>query len=209
MQQVFRDLLRDGETSRWRVWRAVLADVPGSLLPEYLAHLGGGDAVAPRRLTRHPVVRRGAAFGLVMGAVWTVYNVINTAIALDGQGNAVLNNSLTAALVLLFGWAGFVGSRAARSVRAGASAALVAALIGSAIGILTLWIATFVFFEQVRHNPFMLADFRRSGMQSMDAFIIEDALGATCFGSLLALVLGAVLGTVGGLVAKVVGQSRP
>ncbi len=208
MRQVFRELLRDVETPRWRVWLAVLADLPGSLLPEHLANLTGGDAMGLRRLLHHPVVRRGAPFGLSMGLVWTIYNVINNAVVLDVPGNAALNNGLTAALLLLFAAAGFVGSRQAGSISAGTWSGVVAALISSAIGIGTLWIATFVFFEQGRHNPFLIEDFRRSGMQSMDAFLIDDALGATFFGSLLALGLGTLLGTLGGLVATVTGQPR-
>jgi hypothetical protein len=208
MRQIFRELLGDADMPGWRVWLAVLADVPGSIVPEHLARLTGGDAADRRWLLHHPVLRRGAPFGLIIGLVWTIYNLVNNAVALDASGYAVLNHGLTAALLLLFAAAGFVGSRRAGSIGAGASSGLVAALISSGIGIGTLWIATFVFFDQARHNPFLIDDFRHSGMQSMDAFLIDDALGATCFGSLLALVLGALLGTVGGIVATVLDQLR-
>ena len=48
----------------------------------------------------------------------------------------------------------------------------------------------------------MIHDFHHSGASSMDAFIIEDALGATFFGAPIACVLGTLFGSVGGLLAK-------
>jgi hypothetical protein len=48
-------------------WLAVRADVPGSLLSEHLARLTGRDPPDRRWLLRHPVLRRGAPFGLAMG----------------------------------------------------------------------------------------------------------------------------------------------
>ena len=157
----------------------------------------------PRRLMNTPGMRRGVAAGCALGLVHAVHSVLNNGFNLDARGNALLGNGFMAALVLLCGSAGFLGSRDARSISAGAYSGAVAALVGSAIGLIALWVATFVFFEQIRHNTFMIEDFHRSGARSMDAFIVEDALGASFFGSLLSLVLGTALGTLGGLVATV------
>lgn len=202
LRQVFRELLDDPTVPRWRVWLAVIADIPGSLLPEYVTTIAGRTEMDIAHWTRNASVRRGIAAGFALGLVWTVYNAINNALDLDARGYALLNNGQTAALVLLFGFAGFAGTRRAGTVRAGTSAGVVAALVGSVIGIATLWLATWMFFARIQHNTGMLADFQRSGAASMDTFIIEDTLGASCFGALLALPLGALFGTVGGLLAR-------
>jgi len=209
LQQVFREMLDDRDTPAWRAWLAILADLPGSVLPEHLADLRGGDAMEPRRLMNTPGIRQGVAAGCALGLVHAVYSVLNNGFKLDARGNALLTNGFMAALVLLCGSAGFLGSRDARSIGPGAYAGAVAALVGSALGLVALWVATFVFFEQIRHNTFMIEDFRRSGARSMDAFIVEDALGASFFGSLASLVLGTALGTLGGLVATVTGRPLP
>jgi hypothetical protein len=209
LQQVFREMLDDRDTPAWRAWLAILADLPGSVLPEHLADLRGGDEMEPRRLMNTPGIRQGVAAGCALGLVHAVYSVLNNGFNLDARGNALLTNGFMAALVLLCGSAGFLGSRGARSIGAGAYAGAVAALVGSVLGLVALWVATFVFFEQIRHNTFMIEDFRRSGARSMDAFIVEDALGASFFGSLASLVLGTALGTLGGLVATVTRRPLP
>jgi hypothetical protein len=209
LQQVFRDMLDDRDIPMWRAWLAVLSDLPGSVLPEHLADPRGGDDMELRRLMNTPGIRQGVAAGCALGLVHAVYSVLNNGFNLDARGNALLSNGFMAALVLLCGGAGFLGARQARTIGAGASAGVVAALIGSAIGLVALWIATFVFFEQIRHNTFMIEDFRRSGARSMDAFIVEDALGASFFGSLASLVLGTALGALGGLAATVTRRPLP
>lgn len=202
LQQVFHDLLHDPTVPRWRVWLTVLMDIPGSVLPEHLADLQGGREMDTTRWIHGTSARYGALIGLVLGVIWTVYNVMNNAFNLDARGYALLNNGLTAALVLLFGVAGFAGGRHTGTIRAGTSAGVAAAVVSSVIGIATLWLATWLFFGQVQHNTAMLEDFHRSGAASMDAFIIEDALGASLFGPLLVLAIGTLVGTVGGVLAK-------
>lgn len=202
LRQVFRDLLDDPTVPRWRLWLAVLTDLPGSVLPEHVANMMGGNGMDTAAWTRNANVRRGAAIGLALGIVWTVYNVTNNALNLDATGYAVQNNGLTVVFVLLSGLSGFVGARCAGTVRAGVSTGVVTAFVGSAIGIATLWLATWLFFAQVRVNPGMLHDFQHSGAANMDSFIIEDALGATMFGFPLAMLLGTLLSTLGGVVAK-------
>lgn len=202
LRQVFRDLLDDPAVPRWRLWFAVLADIPGSVLPEHIADAMGGSEMEGLHWSRNVSIRRGAAIGLVLGTVWTVYNVTNNALILDTTGYAVQNNGLTAAFVLLSVVAGFVGARRAGTVRGGAFAGFTAALVGNIIGITTLWLVTWLFFPQVRVNPGMLHDFQHSGATNLDAFIIQDAFGATAFGFPLAMLLGTLLSTLGGMVAK-------
>ena len=93
-------------------------------------------------------------------------------------------------------------ARATGSVSAGVLAALIAAVVGSMLGAVSLLVITFTFMDTIRHNTFMIQDFVRSGMTDMDAFIVEDALGAIFFGTLFSLVLSAALGTLGGWLGR-------
>jgi hypothetical protein len=212
LKQVFRELLDDDTIPAWRVWLTVLGDLPGSVVPEHLATLrreGAMELSASQRLLGNPFVRQGAAFGVVMGLIWIAYSVLNNTAVLDSSGYALLNNGVTVALALLFGVAGLVGARTAKSIRAGTYTGVAAAVVGSVIGIAAMWITTFVYFEQSRHNPYILQDFHRSGETSLDAFIIDDTLGASFFGPLGMFILGITLGTLGGVAGKLTRQLRP
>ena len=187
LRQVFDELARDAEVPGWRLWLTVLADVPGSVVPERLAGL--------RRSGRPGA---GLLPGVAAGLTWTAYNVVNQSAVLDAGGGLVLNDAGLAALALLFALTGFAGVRRAGRIGAGVAAALRAAALAAVIGIATMWIAVPVFYADNFHNPGMLDDLRRSGMRSMDAFIVADALSATLMAPALSLLLGALAGGLGG-----------
>jgi hypothetical protein len=200
LRQVLRDLAREPDMPTWRLWLTVLADVPRSVVPEHVASWRGGE-MELKRIVEEPAVRVGAAFGLGLGLALAAFSVVNQAFVLDARGSAILNNGFTAAHVLC-GVAAFAAARSAGTVRAGLVAGVTASLVGSVIGIAVMWIATPIFYENNFHNPGMLDDFRRSGMRSMDAFIVDDALGASFFGTTLSMLLGMALGAVGGVLGK-------
>jgi hypothetical protein len=158
-------------------------------------------------LTSSPAFRQGVIFGVVLGLFWIAYNLINSTMNLEGAGASWLNNGQTVSLLVLFGLAGLRTARATGQISNGTLAGFWTWLISSGIAIITLWIFTFVFMESIRHNTYMIEDFRSSGAQSMDIFILEDAVGASTFGIALALVIGVVAATLGGLIGK--GLSRP
>lgn len=116
--------------------------------------------------------------------------------------NSILNNVITAAVVSLSCFAGFVATHRTRRLRSGAVAGLTAVALSAAIGLPALWLITLLFLDTIRHNTFMLRDFQRSGMQSLNAFIIDDTLGATFFGGLIVLGVGLASGTLGALLGK-------
>src|SRR6188474_1409973 len=66
------------------------------------------------------------------------------------------------------------------------------------IGILSLWIITFLFMDVIARNTYMILDFQKSGSATMNQFIIEDAMGATIIQLVISLILGALLGFIGG-----------
>lgn len=156
----------------------------------------------------NPAWRRGAFCGVLLGGCWVVYDLINNLTNPNARTNSLLNNGISAAVAVLSMLAGFIGARPQRRVRDGLFAGLTAAVVSAAIGLGTLWFVTLAFMETIRHNTFMIEDFRRSGMTDMDAFIIEDALGATFFGGLLLLAAGVTLGALGGLAGKATARRR-
>jgi hypothetical protein len=158
-------------------------------------------------LTGNPAFRQGVLFGALRGLFWILYDLINSAVNLDATGTSWLNNGQTAALVLLFGLAGLRTARATGQISSGTLAGFWAWLISSSIAIITLWIFTFAFMESISHNLGMIQDFQSSGAHSMNAFIIEDAIGASTFGVALALVIGLMAAALGGVIGK--GLSKP
>jgi len=54
----------------------------------------------------------------------------------------------------------------------------------------------------------MLYDFHRSGLKSIDQFIIEDAMGAALIGTLFSLLTGGIFGTIGGYLGRTLKERR-
>jgi hypothetical protein len=147
-------------------------------------------------------LQQGWRFGLVLGGIWVAYDLINNLGHLGATGYGRLNTALPIALVGLYAWAGLRRGYSTGQVRTGILAAVGASLIGSVIAISSLWIVTGLFLDTIRHNPYMIEDFRRSGMASMDAFIVDDNLVPTFLGPVFSVLLGAAVGTLGGVIGK-------
>ena len=151
--------------------------------------------------------RLGWPWGLVLGGVWLAYNLINNLGSLDAAGYGLENHGLLVALVGVYLWAGFRGTYRTGRLKTGLLTAAGASLIGSVLAITSLWAVTFFFLDTIRHNPYMIEDFRRSGLHSMDAFIVDDNLVPTFIGPWISLALAAVVGSVGAAIGK--GLSGP
>jgi len=146
---------------------------------------------------RNPAIREGCRFGVAFGVLHVGNALLVNLADLDAASTALLGNFMAVALVVSYGLAGWRGARATGRIRTGVEASLVTWVVSSAIGITALWIITFAFMDTIRHNTLMLQDFADSGLQDIDAFIIEDALGATLFGSTAMLALGTACGAIG------------
>jgi len=157
-----------------------------------------------RSLTKDHATRLGIMFGGVLGIAHIAYSAMNNLMNLQGTAFERLNQSLLVALLLLLTLPGLF----AREATAGARAGFIAGLISSLIGILSLWIITFLFMDVIARNTYMIMDFQKSGSATMDQFIVEDAMGATGVQFLLSLVLGAALGFLGGWVGSIISGPR-
>ncbi len=153
----------------------------------------------PSLLARDTALRHGVVTGTALGVCWVAYSLVNNLLPLDATGNAWLNNGATAALVLGFGLAGGRAAQQTGQVSAGTRAGLWTWLISSAVGLVTLWIGVFVFWSGSHQDPRLLADYARSGAASLDAFLIDDTLGASTVGLGAVLVLSVGVSTLAGL----------
>lgn len=144
----------------------------------------------------------GWRYGLVLGGVWVTYNLINNLGNLNTTGYRLLNTSLFPILIALYTLVGLRRSYATGRITDGTLAAIGASLISSLIAISALWIVTYVFMDTLRHNPFMIEDYRRSGAPDMDAFIFGDNLVPTFLGPFVSLALGIAAGTLGGIIGN-------
>src|SRR5262245_38011754 len=141
-----------------------------------------------RTLMKDHAIRQGVIFGGLLGIAHIVYSAVNNLMNLQGSASARLNQSLLIALLLLLMLPGLF----VREATAGARAGFIAGLVSSLIGILSLWVITFLFMNVIAQNTYMIQDFHRSGSATMNQFIIEDAMGATVIQFIASLVLGAV-----------------
>jgi hypothetical protein len=148
---------------------------------------------------KDPVIRKGLIFGAILGAAHIVYVLINNLLNWQGASYTWLNRSLLISLILCLSLAGFFTFRA----RSGAKAGFTAGLVSAVIGIVSLWIITFLFMDVIAHNTYMIMDFQKSGSATMNQFIIEDALGATGVELIASLLFGTALGFIGGWVGSV------
>ncbi|GHO55091.1 hypothetical protein [Ktedonobacter robiniae] len=147
-------------------------------------------------------VRQGILFGALLGLIHIGYNLINNLAPANLTVNGLLNNSLLFAVVIFTSIAGYIAARKTGQMKLGTYAGLCTGLLSIVIGVCALFLITFAFMGIIRQNAFMLDDFHRSGMKSIDEFIIEDALGATMVGTFLSLFTGGICGTVGGCLGK-------
>ena len=159
---------------------------------------------AIRNLSKDHATRLGLIFGGILGIAHIVYSAMNNLMNLQGAAFQRLNQSLLIALLLLLILPGLFARRAADGARAG----FIAGLISSLIGILSLWVITFLFMDVIARNTYMIMDFQKSGSATMNQFIIEDAMGATIIQFLVSLVLGAALGLLGGWIGSIISEPR-
>ena len=143
--------------------------------------------------------REGMRFGACLGILHVVYNLVNNLAPANATLSKALNLSILM-MLLLCGVAGYATAKKSGSANAGICAGVLTGLFGMGISIISLFFITLVFMDTIRHNAFMISDFHRSGLASMDQFIIEDAVGAACIGTAASLVSGAALGSLGGFI---------
>jgi len=154
------------------------------------------------RRPHSPALRQGIVFGVVLGAVLLVYNLMNNLANLDLTQRDIMNKGLFALLIAVFGLAGLRASFQSADFGAGIYAAVFASILSSIIGITTLFLLTSAFTDRIGHTQIVLGAFEAShGAQyrTMGTFLTESATEASGFGSWLSFTLALIMGAVGGL----------
>jgi len=148
--------------------------------------------------TQNPAIRLGLLFGGILGAIHVVFNFVNNLANLQGIPYTWLNYSLLILVALCLLLAGFF----TRQVRAGALAGLSAGLVSAGIGILSLWLVTLSFMDIISQHSFWLADFPKTGLATIEQFIIEDTLSGSVAEFAASVIFGIILGIFGGWIGS-------
>ena len=103
--------------------------------------------------------------------------------------------------------AGLAGCRKTGSAWHGVLAAIGSTIIGSLVWVGSLLCTYYAFLGTARQQKVLAADqvfedFKRSGMEDLRAFIMQDYLGGVFFHLLLGLIIAGILGAMGALAAK-------
>ena len=171
-----------------------------------LVAYGGMAALCPLPLYhRHPDILRGATiFGLLAGAVFAG-EIILEYILLPAD-NSRYGMVEFGTVFLLYSASAFISALRSRSLKNAVLTSIATAFIASLVWVITVLAIFYAFRGSPRQALVLRAegdyqDFARSGMSNFDAFIMEDFMGATFFHLLLGLIVAAVFGVLGGLLA--------
>jgi hypothetical protein len=153
------------------------------------------------------VLRQGVRFGLGAGVLFAASMLGEYLVPHDEPQNAILAMTTFGLFFALLAAAGFSASLTTRRATAGPPAAFWAAVVASQLWFILLLTIYYAFIDTPQEARFLevdqvLADFRRSGLRDLRAFIFEDYMGGGFFHSLLGPLLALPLGGLGGLVAK-------
>jgi hypothetical protein len=193
-------------------WRWSLRGLDGviattAILMAYAVIGWFGSAAVGRRDVR--VLRHGARFGSLIGAFFALMMLVEYLVPHDHRQNVLLAMVIFGTFFILLAVAGFVGTFTTGRIWYGVLTAVWSALIGSLIWFILLLTTYYAFLDTPYEARFLevdqvIADFQRSGMNDLRAFIMQDYLGGGFFHCLLGPLLAFPLGACGALVAKVV-----
>jgi len=156
----------------------------------------------------HPK-QAGSAFGLAIGGVFVAEMFFEYLVLPSSKGNERLAYLEFGGMFLFLFLAGLNGGWETGRVWHGVLTAIWSTMIGSLIWVGALLSTYYAFMGTARQELVLAADqvvedFKRSGMTDLRAFIMQDYLGGILFHLLLGFIVAGILGTMGGLVAKLV-----
>jgi hypothetical protein len=153
------------------------------------------------------ILRDGARFGVAIGAFFASTMLVEYLVPRTPEQNAWFAVAIFGTFFSLLVVAGFIGTRRKNRLWLGVLTSVWSALIASLIWFILLLAIYYAFLDTTYEARFLetdqvIADFKRSGMQDLRAFILQDYLGGGFFHSLLGPILAFPLGALGGLTAK-------
>jgi hypothetical protein len=154
------------------------------------------------KLTNTQAFQRGILFGILASIAWIVYNLLVNLANFTVDMSNLVNNLFLVVLIVLFTLVGVLTAQKTGDFETGAYAGLIASFIGAVVGVITLFVITFLFMDTISQSKIMVEAFKSSDATDMTQFIIDDAFGGAIFGTLLSLALGGGMGAIGGLFGK-------
>jgi hypothetical protein len=170
-------------------------------------------SAATHKAVGHRWMRQGVRYGSVLGLLWVALNLADHLSAnespLRNFAKLLDVSILLLGMPILFGLAGFMSGRSSGAAGDGTLAGLLAAAVGAGIMVVSLVAIMLVCWDTVRGTAFQSAEMIRawhaSGDQSFGRYLWGDNLGGALDMTILSLLFGGLLGTLGG----VLGSSRP
>jgi hypothetical protein len=150
------------------------------------------------------VLRTGLLFGTAGGLLFAFQLLFDYLYPMTSGQDGTFSLFTFGALFLLFFLSGIAGAWQTGHTRHGIISALWSALVSSLAWFILLWIVYFAFTGTAQETRFLeidqtLADFQRSGMSDLRAFIMQDYLGAGFFHLILGPIAALIFGFLGGL----------
>ena len=143
-------------------------------------------------------IQRGLLFGVMLGIIHIVYDLLINLLPANVAVTHFLNNSIVVVVLVFIGIASYSTARTTGKMTTGIYAGFFTGILSIVIDMSALFLITFLFMDVIRQNAFMLSDFHHSGLKSINEFIIEDAMGAAFVGTLFSVIAGALFGTLTG-----------
>lgn len=151
------------------------------------------------------VFTRAAVFGLIAGGIY-IGEILLEYVLLPRDNTSWGLIEFGAVFFVIF-LSGLVAAWRSKRVSNAILAALVTGMLGSMLWLIAALLTFYLFRGSARQALVFAAegnyaDFARSGMGNFDAFMMEDFFGAGFFHLLLAPLIAAILGTLGGWLGK-------
>jgi len=209
MLQSFKDHYSDTQATQGGVgitfWLEVLTDEAISVLREQVSSLLGG--ITMQALWK----QQGVIFGLLLGIlaigpiIWT--NVLFPSFESDSEYGSTY--AIVYGLIFLFfAVVGFLASRKSTRILSGTWAGAMTALLGIGIIMMTYFVVDNLFLDIVGKQVDKLAGFHQSHFQTMRDYVNNGLLWGTITVLPVMAVVGAVCGTIGASVSKLLSFAR-
>lgn len=165
-------------------------------------------------ITAYPTERRriainfGVTFGLLTGALWMLNLAVETFTDLSGNLGILATAPFLLGGFALWGIAGFRAARQTNSLPHGLLAAVWSAMICALLTITFGFLLTFTSLPRLERNLTTDPDFLRSQWQDLHAFAIANSFDAAFSHLLGALIVSAIVGSLGAFVGTIVSPAR-
>lgn len=209
MLQAFKDHYYETRAAQGRIgigfWLEVLADETKSVLREQLSSIQGG--ITMQRIWK----QQGVIFGLLLGVlaigaiIWT--NVLFPTFESDSEYETTYAIAYIA-IFLFFALVGFLASRKTNRLLSGTWAGAITALLGIGIAMLTFFVVDNIFLNIVSHQVDKIYGFQHSTFHTMRDYINAGLLRGVITVLPVIAVVGAVCGTLGAALQKLIPASR-